>query len=77
MRAMTPSCRFERGADVPWDRPQVKTASIIIDPKPESRLWADQLRNSLLVNWNVLPYSELNPKYFRMTDSTTPYLIYK
>lgn len=54
-----------------------KTASIIIDPKPESRLWADQLRNSLLVNWNVVPYSELNPKYFRMTDSATPYLIYK
>ena len=56
---------------------QSRTVSIIIDPKPESRLWADQLRNSLLVNWNVLPYSELNPKYFRMTDSTTPYLIYK
>lgn len=56
---------------------QSRTVSIIIDPKPENRMWADQLRNSLLVNWNIVPYSELKPKYFRMTDSTTPYLIYK
>ena len=56
---------------------QGTTASIIIDDKPELRPWAALLRKSLVVNWGIFPYSELNPKYFHFTDTTTGYEIIK
>jgi hypothetical protein len=56
---------------------QDKSASIIIDEQPETRQWADQHNKSLIVNWNIYPYSILDPRYFRMTDTVTTYQIIK
>jgi hypothetical protein len=52
-----------------------KTASIIIDDDPRSRLWALDLNKTFVVNWNIFPYKDLNPKYFHFTDTTTGYLV--
>jgi hypothetical protein len=56
---------------------QGKTASIIIDDHPGDRYWAKFVPKSFLVNWNVYPYKELNPRYFHFVDTTTPYEIIK
>lgn len=50
-----------------------KSASTIIDEDPEHRSWAKDLKNGLLVNWNIIPYNQLNPKYFHFTDTTSGY----
>jgi hypothetical protein len=52
-----------------------KLASIIIDDNPKEREWANQKNKALIVNWNVFPYSTLNPLYFPITDTITGYLI--
>lgn len=54
---------------------QKKTASLIIDKKPELRLWAAGLKKSMVVNWNIKPYADLDPKYFIFTDTITSYEI--
>ncbi len=54
---------------------QHRTVSLIIDEKPELRLWAASLNKSLVVNWYIQPYSGLNPKYFIMTDTINGYEI--
>ena len=51
------------------------TASIIIDDDPPHRDWAKEKTKALVVNWNVFPYRELNPKYFKFTDTTSGYII--
>jgi hypothetical protein len=56
---------------------QKKTASLIIDKKPELRLWAGILKKSMVVNWYIKPYADLNPKYFIFTDTSTAYEIIK
>jgi len=56
---------------------QSKTASIIIDDKPDLRNWASGITRSMIVNWSVVPYEKLNPKYFHLTDTTTGYEIIK
>jgi hypothetical protein len=52
-----------------------RSASIIIDTHPRDRQWTDEKRTHLVVNWNIFPYSELNPKYFRFADTVTGYEI--
>lgn len=52
-----------------------KSASVIIDDDPPHRDWAKNTINALVVNWNVFPYRELNPKYFRYSDTVTGYII--
>jgi len=54
---------------------QGRSASIIIDEDPPHRDWARDKRRAFVVNWNVFDYSELDPKYFRFTDTTTGYII--
>lgn len=54
-----------------------KTASIIIDDTPGYRFWAPLVKNALMVNWDVYPYSKLNQKYFHFTDTVSGYTIIK
>ena len=54
-----------------------KTASIIIDENPAYRPWVVYQRKSFVVNWNIYPYDQLNPKYFHLTDTTSGYTIIK
>lgn len=54
---------------------QGRSASIIIDNKPGDRQWTSEKRTHLVVNWNIFPYGELNPKYFRFTDTVNGYEI--
>jgi hypothetical protein len=54
---------------------QHRTASLIIDDKPELRPWASTLNKSLIVNWYIKPYTDLNPRYFIFTDTITGYEI--
>lgn len=56
---------------------QHKTASIIIDNNPKEREWAGGTTKSLVVNWNVIPYSQLSTRYFHFTDTTSGYQIIK
>ncbi len=56
---------------------QNKTASIIIDKDPQERKWAEFQNRALVVNWNIFPYSQLDPKYFHLTDTVTGYTIIK
>ncbi len=51
------------------------SASIIIDETPAQRAWASEKKKSLIVNWNIYPYTELNPKYFHFTDTTSGYIV--
>ena len=52
-----------------------KAASIIIDEYPQHLAWANDLKKELLVNWNIIPYNQINPKYFHFTDTTTGYSV--
>jgi hypothetical protein len=52
-----------------------RTASLIIDEEPRKRDWAWNLNKSMLVNWNVFPYSQLPVRYFHFTDTTTGYIV--
>jgi hypothetical protein len=54
-----------------------RPASIIIDDDPAQRLWANQVRKALVVNWNIFPYSQLSPQYFPFTDTLSAYEIIK
>lgn len=54
-----------------------KSASIIIDEDPKHREWAATTTKSLVVNYNVFLYSELPPRYFVFTDTTSGYIIDK
>jgi hypothetical protein len=54
-----------------------KPASIIIDENPEKSGWAENLKNKLVVNWNIFPYKELPARYFNFTDTVTGYNIIK
>ena len=54
---------------------QHKAASIIIDEDPMHRPWVVDQKKSLVVNYNIYQYSELNPKYFHFTDTVSGYLI--
>ena len=54
-----------------------KSASIIIDEDPTSRPWIVEQKKFLIVNWNIYPYDQLNPKYFQFTDTTSGYMIIK
>ncbi len=54
---------------------QGRSASIIIDNRPADRQWTNEKRTHLVVNWNIFPYSELNPKYFRFADTVKGYEI--
>ncbi len=52
-----------------------KTASLIIDDTPSKYLWTKGVTNSLMVNWNLLPYKELPANYFHFTDTVSSYSI--
>jgi hypothetical protein len=54
---------------------QNRTASIIIDENPKRLEWGANMPKSLIVNWNVYPYSELPERYFKLADTTTGYVI--
>lgn len=54
---------------------QNKSASIIIDDDPMHRDWARHKRKEFVVNWDIFPYSTLNSRYFRFTDSVNGYII--
>ena len=54
---------------------QNKSASIIIDDHPEYREWARRVKKSLVVNWNMFSYDQLNPQYFHYSDTTTGYTV--
>jgi hypothetical protein len=54
-----------------------KSASIIIDDKPENRPWATSVNKSLIVNWNMYPYSDLPDRYFNFPDTTSTYSLIK
>jgi len=54
---------------------QNKPASIIIDENAGKFGWADDLRNALVVNWNLFMYKDINPKYFHFTDTVTGYKV--
>ena len=52
-----------------------KPASIIVDPDPALRIPAGSHKNALVVNYNIIPYNQLNPTYFHFTDTTSCYTI--
>ncbi len=49
-----------------------KPASIIIDDKPIFR--TTERTKTLIVNWNMYTYDEVNPRYFHFADTTTGYV---
>ena len=51
------------------------SASIILDDAPAQRPWAAEKKTALIVNWNIFDYKDLDPRYFRFTDTTTAYLV--
>lgn len=52
-----------------------QSASIIIDADPHHRDWARDVNKCLIVNWNMWYYHDLNPKYFRYSDSVSTYVV--
>lgn len=50
-----------------------QSASIIFDPDPGHRDWAKGHTKDFIVNWNIFPYSQLNPKYFIFSDTISGY----
>ncbi len=52
-----------------------KSASIIIDEEPKIRDWAKDQKKALIVNWNIFPYKDLNPRYFHFTDTVNGYIV--
>jgi hypothetical protein len=52
-----------------------KSASIIIDETPLLRDWAKGQKRALVVNWNVFPYKDLNPRYFHFRDTVAGYIV--
>jgi hypothetical protein len=52
-------------------------ASIIIDENPDQRIFSAVNKNALVVNYNIIPYAALSPRYFKFTDTTHPYAIIK
>lgn len=52
-----------------------KPASIIIDDTPELRFWSGSQKQTFVVNYNLIPYSELNHHYFQVPDTTSIYTI--
>jgi hypothetical protein len=50
-------------------------ASIIIDGNPDIRIYDGTHNNALVVNYNIVPYRDLNPRYFKFTDTSTIYAI--
>lgn len=54
-----------------------KTASLMIHDRIEEIAWAWNTRNEFVTIWGLFPYAELNPIYFKFTDSTTKYKIYR
>lgn len=50
----------------------------MIHDRIEEIAWAANERgNQFVTIWGLFPYAELNPKYFKFTDSTTKYKIYR
>ena len=54
-----------------------RSASIIIDDKPETRDWASGINNKFIVNWNIYPYEDLKGQYFKFTDTVSGYIVDK
>jgi len=52
-----------------------KPASVIIDEKPELRIWSGSQEKTLVVNYNLIPYNRLNTTYFQLPDTLTIYSI--
>jgi hypothetical protein len=52
-------------------------ASIIVDEDPDQRIFSGNNKNALVVNYNIIPYAALSPRYFMFTDTTHPYKIIK
>lgn len=50
-----------------------KPASIIIDKDAKKLMWAHDLRNGLLVNWNVYLYKDMPAQYYQFTDTVSTY----
>lgn len=47
-----------------------KSASVIVEEQPGEFDWAAGEHQSFITKWGAFKYSDLNPKYFRFTDST-------
>jgi len=54
-----------------------RPASIIIDEDPAHRPWIVEQKKFLVVNYNIYPYDQLDPRYFQFTDTTSGYTIIK
>ena len=52
---------------------QGESASVIIDEEPHRRDWARKRNKTFIVNWDMYPYSTLNPRYFKFTDTVNGY----
>lgn len=54
-----------------------KSASIIIHNNVNEIGWAYDNYKAFVGRWGVYPYKELNPLYFKFTDSSTSYGVYR
>ncbi|MCB9045260.1 MAG: hypothetical protein H6550_03870 [Chitinophagales bacterium] len=54
-----------------------KTASILITENVDELSWVCVYTNDFVSKWGVFGYKELNPVYFKFTDSSSHYSIYK
>lgn len=54
-----------------------KTASIIIHENVDDIGWAYNNYSSFVTIWGIHKYSDLNPRYFKFTDSSRHYSVYK
>ncbi len=54
-----------------------KTASIVLDDNPAQRIWAGTHKSAIVVNYNIIPYMDIDKRYFRFEDTSTIYAIIK
>jgi len=71
---------------LPWSSPyefwlistleRDKTASIIINNNIESVSWAYDNYRAFVTEWGIFKYKDLNPRYFKFTDTSRHYSVY-